>query len=263
MDRDEYDIILDNLIAVGAITSNSFNLELYTKYRQKNLYDSYYLHLAEFLVILLDSGIDIFAGHHSTVLNENTFRFSQTLEEITIPNTIKSFNNGCFEHCMRLKRIKLPLGLKSIPEKCFLNCIALSDITIPEGVESIESEAFEFCSFLHRIVCPSSLKHIENKAFYYSGIETIELNEGLETIGLNAFESSSIKEITLPTTLSEDTLKNIITGKDYPDIFECKYNNITIKVKTKEQYDFLLAIEANLMDTLDWAYTGRRDIILI
>ena len=251
INEDEYNIILENLVALGAITSYSFKLDIYTRYRCSNIHSSDYLHIADFLVVLLNANINIFAGYSSKFLNKHTFRCSDNLTEITIPDTITYLDEGCFEHCARLRKIKLPSGLKCIPEKCFYNCLNLSDIVIPEGVESIKSEAFGFCAALHHIICPSSLKHIEKDAFYYTNIETIELNEGLEDIELKAFESSAITEITLPTTLSDNTLAKIITGSEYFDIFQCNAQDITIKVKTIEQYCFLLNIKEELLNNFD------------
>ena len=58
---------------------------------------------------------------------------------------------------------------------------------------------------------PSTLKRIEREAFYQcDNLQTVEIPNGVEYIGINCFSSSRIEEIALPGTLreiNEDALK--------------------------------------------------------
>ena len=79
----------------------------------------------------------------------------------------------------------------------------LTSVVIPEGVEKIAQGAFSANS-LTTIKLPSTVKQIERLAFGANkNLSKIELNEGLEFIGQQAFmnDSSLAGEITIPSTV--------------------------------------------------------------
>ena len=79
----------------------------------------------------------------------------------------------------------------------------LTSVVIPEGVETIDQGAFSANS-LTTIKLPSTVKQIERLAFGMNkNLSKIELNEGLEYIGQQAFmnDSSLAGEITIPSTV--------------------------------------------------------------
>ena len=65
------------------------------------------------------------------------------------------------------------------------------------------------------MICPESLREIGDYAFKgCANLQKIYLNEGLESIGMDAFIDTGLKEIVLPSTLSDISLTP----------FECKMN---------------------------------------
>ena len=92
---------------------------------------------------------------------------------------------------------------------------AYGKIVIPDGVEKIEDNAFKDNTRITDVVCPKSLRVIGDRVF--SGcinLRTIQLNEGLVSIGTGAFFHTGLESVYLPSTLE---LLNF-----YP--FECKMN---------------------------------------
>ena len=85
------------------------------------------------------------------------------------------------------------------------------DINIPEkvsfnGVEytvvGIGEDAFANCQKLGNFSMPSSVRFIGFGAFAYSNISTVELHEGIDSIGAAAFrDCDNLKEIVLPKSL--------------------------------------------------------------
>lgn len=79
----------------------------------------------------------------------------------------------------------------------------LTSVVIPEGVEKIDQGAFS-ANLLTRIKLPSTVKRIERLAFgANNNLGKVELNEGLEYIGQQAFmkDSSLTGEVTIPSTV--------------------------------------------------------------
>ena len=88
----------------------------------------------------------------------------------------------------------------------------IKEVVVDEGITTIA--AYSFGPFdpygvestrypnLTKITLPETIKSIEDYAFYKTGLEHIELPEGLEIIGVSAFSGSSLSgDLTLPKTL--------------------------------------------------------------
>ena len=71
------------------------------------------------------------------------------LDEIILPDTLKSIGEYAFSYC-EFKNIILPDGLVSIGEYCFTSS-KLTDIIIPEGVKTIGKYAFLRCEQLESV----------------------------------------------------------------------------------------------------------------
>lgn len=87
------------------------------------------------------------------------------------------------------------------------------DIIIPDGVEKIAEKAFEDNTNITSVVFPTSLRVIENHAFWgCKNLHTVKLNEGIISIGVEAFIGTALENIEIPMTLEEMDLTP----------FECK-----------------------------------------
>ena len=76
----------------------------------------------------------------------------------------------------------LGLPVIEIQTDAFYENTALSYVTIPDTVFHIMDNAFYGCTSLQEIEIPGSVKRIESNAFSESGIRTLKLGEGLESI---------------------------------------------------------------------------------
>lgn len=142
--------------------------------------------------------------------------------------------------CEKLKRIVLPLQTTKIEADAFRNCSSLHTIEVPTLVESIETSAG--CTALTEInvqagnshysskdgvllsgdgknilwfpmgkegeyTLPSTVTTVGDYAFRNCRIETFHFADGLTSIGKYAFYNSSVKEVSL-----HSTVKQIPTG---------------------------------------------------
>ena len=138
--------------------------------------------------------------------------------------------------CEKLKRIVLPLQTTKIEADAFRNCFSLRTIEVPTLVESIETSAG--CTALAEInvqagnshycskdgvllsgdgksilwfpmgkegeyTLPSTVTTVGDYAFRNCRIETFHFADGLKSIGKYAFYNSSVKEVSLPSTVKQ------------------------------------------------------------
>lgn len=119
-----------------------------------------------------------------TTINERAFA-GTTIEEVTIPGTVKVMGSNLFQSC----------GL-------------LHSITLSEGLEKISDYAFASINtgrLMSNVYCPSTLKYIGNSAFADNPTLSVILNEGLLTIGNSAFANTpgagTAKDGEIPSTV--------------------------------------------------------------
>lgn len=138
--------------------------------------------------------------------------------------------------CEKLRRIVLPLQTTKIEADAFRNCSSLHTIEVPTLVESIETSAG--CTALSEINVQAGNSHYSSKdgvllsgdgksilwfpmgkggeytlpatvttvgdyAFRNCRIETFHFADGLTSIGKYAFYNSSVKEVSLPSTVKQ------------------------------------------------------------
>lgn len=153
-----------------------------------------------------------------------------SLEELTAPAEIY---NKCYISSEAFKTLKITAGetvegisgnkknletlvladtVKTIGKFAFRNLTKLSSVTFSASLETIGQYAFYGCESLTVFNAPSSLKTIEYGAFAKSGLETVTLNEGLESIlgednnldaYLGPFDYTKIKTLKVPSTVKK------------------------------------------------------------
>ena len=94
-------------------------------------------------------------------------------------------------------------------ENAFYKCRELQNVDFGSGLDTIKGFAFQECASLTHIKMPPQMKMIGRYAFCDSGVENVELNEGLLLIHEGAFSGCKIDELRLP-----DSLENIGTFND-------------------------------------------------
>jgi hypothetical protein len=123
---------------------------------------------------------------------------SYDLEEVILPNTLQVIGIDAFRLCKNLKSIFIPKSVKEIKKGAFYRS-GVSSMTFEQGsaLESIGEEALA-CS-LTTIQLPEGLKTIGARAFMSTQSLTgcIDIPSTVESIGLNAFYNTNITSIDL------------------------------------------------------------------
>ena len=124
--------------------------------------------------VVIPSKID---GRNVTEIGDMSFMHLDIVS-VKIPNTVTVVSAGAFSACKDLSNVVLPSALKKIGHRAFLKCTALKQINIPRSVNEWGSEVFGL-----------------------SGLETVEFENGLKTIGEGAFTYTNLKSIVLPSSV--------------------------------------------------------------
>lgn len=176
-------------------------------------------------------------GYTVDAIGQNAFAYCRNLTEVIIPSTVKVIESGAFTGCRSLSNVVLPNNLTSLGRGAFSFCESLSSITIPSSVVSIGENPFNDCDLLESIevdknnlcydsrescnaiidtranalivgckktLIPSSVKSIEKEAFYWQSIESVEIPDGVISIGASAFYAcDKLEDVSLGSSLNK------------------------------------------------------------
>lgn len=96
----------------------------------------------------------------------NSFKQTDTLKEIILPDSLTIIPNSCFSMCYVLKIIKLPDSLIEISELAFNECYELEEIEIPKSVKYIGAKAFYKCTKLRKVIFLGKMPKVHSSAFW-------------------------------------------------------------------------------------------------
>ena len=160
--------------------------------------------------------------------------WEESLQEISIPNSVTSIGDHAFGGCSSLREISIPNSVTHISGNPFAgcNCIVKSfskhfifennvlynadkttliafiskqeTFSIPNSVTNIGNSAFSLCSSLHEITIPNTVTNIGNSAFSRcSSLQEIAIPNSVTSIGDHAFkECRSLQKITCTNSVT-------------------------------------------------------------
>jgi hypothetical protein len=120
----------------------------------------------------------------------------QYIDVVNIPETITvnghtyevvGISYAAFEGYGRIKSISIPQTVKYFEDFAFKDCGSLAEINIPNTITKIGWRMFEGCTSLKHIDIPSSVIQIGGSAFEGCGLESITIPETVKKIGPEAF----------------------------------------------------------------------------
>ncbi|MBR4208184.1 MAG: leucine-rich repeat domain-containing protein [Lachnospiraceae bacterium] len=150
------------------------------------------------------TGVEVFGANcfeNCTMLNGNNGKLPVTDKVILI-------GNSAFKGCKSFANMDLgnATSLVTIGNNAFENCTGLKTFVFPKNgnLQTIGNSAFQGCTSLNsQLTLPNTVSNIGNSSFKdCKALEGINLGTGLEHIGGNAFDSSGIKTIAFPPSIT-------------------------------------------------------------
>ena len=139
-----------------------------------------------------------------------------SLTSLALPNSLEKFGGNAFKGCTGLTgELVIPDSVREIKNWAFMNCTSISSVSIGKNVESISASAFENCTSLEHITFRGKTKTIDSRAFRETGLKSLNLPDGLETIGANAFYGIATLSgmLVIPDSVTEIESEAFWTGR--------------------------------------------------
>lgn len=166
-----------------------------------------------------------------TSLGNNCFQYCDNLISVKLPDNITSLGDYVFMSCSKLSSIKLPDTLTSLGEFCFGHCDDLITLILPNSITTLGLGCFTDCKNIKAITLPTNITSLPTHCFSdCKKLSEITLHEGIMSLGLSCFEGcSSLTSIKLPKSINKigDEYKNGCF-KDCSNLSEvtCQWDNL-------------------------------------
>ena len=162
--------------------------------------------------------------------------------KMIIPNNVTEIGCGAFRET-KITEVILPDSLKLIENNAFYKCENLEHIEFGNGIKEIEGySAFAECKNLKHLTLPKQMRRIRNGVFSYSGLESVQLNDGLEYLSSHVFyHCENLKTITIPSSLQVLGTANLTYVQDIhisekikpPVLFQVFYSAVNLDMHAK------------------------------
>ena len=185
-----------------------------------------------------------------TTIEEGAFSGCANITEYTIPNSVTNIGSYAFEDNSSLERITLPENITTISAHTFSGCSNLNAVTIPSGVTSIEEGAFSGCSSIQEMTLPDGLTTISEYAFEScTSLTNVEIPLTVNTIGQNAFENCSELETAIIPNKVSTIGTDAFVGCDNLTIY-CGSNSQAEVYATENEINYIVDDDAPVINNV-------------
>lgn len=147
-------------------------------------------------------------------------------KDVVIPEGVEEIHENAFYSC-NIESVIMPDSLKVIGTFAFQECKMLNTVKFGSGLTRICERAFSACKNLKKVVLPDRLERMDSSAFSNSGLESITLGSGLNSLSDCVFAYTPMQEIHIPDTVTH--IANFVFGDDIKSIIADNYiQNIEI-----------------------------------
>ena len=136
----------------------------------------------------------------ATAIGSYAFGGCSSVEEVSLPDSVKSIGYGAFDGCTKLTSLRLPAGLTQLGCDAFRNCISLRSVAIPAGVRTLPAGTFAGCTGLQTVTLPDGLEQIETDAFANcTSLTLLDIPESVKLLQSNALGGcTGLETLTIP-----------------------------------------------------------------
>lgn len=133
----------------------------------------------------------------------DAFRDNTSITSIDLSKAtnLKTIGNLAFAYT-NIKELTIPGNVETVGQWIVEGCSSLASLTIEEGVKTLSESSF-YGAAVKTIKIPSTITEIPAYCFDASDIESIELHNGITSIGDAAFRNcSNLKALTIPGSVT-------------------------------------------------------------
>jgi len=149
---------------------------------------------------------------HLKEIFANGFKNCSSLAEIELPESVQRIGRSAFQGCNKLKTVHIPANVQNISDAAFADCLRLTRFSVDSANKNfignenylVDTKNRKFLQGITgEIPADYTLSSLGQNCFSNTGIEAVNVPEGITTIGSNAFSRCSyLCEVTLPSTLT-------------------------------------------------------------
>jgi uncharacterized repeat protein (TIGR02543 family) len=146
--------------------------------------------------VIADEGVTSignYAFQDYDLYQEGTYKDSIT--KVILPSTLKRIGNSSFQWCNSITKIKIPNSVTTIGKCAFRNCTALFEVVLSNSLSVIPQQAFQNCRQLESIRFPENIRVIGRYAFDSTGLKTITIPKTITELCQNSFSHSSLEGV--------------------------------------------------------------------
>ena len=189
-----------------------------------------------------------YKGKAVTKIKDNAFENCNTLQSITIPDSITVIGEFAFAHCRALKSITVPEGVSEIQQKTFYECSGLTEVNLPESVTKFGAAAFAGCASLTDIAIPSGVTELDGSMFGSCGFTHFTVPDHIKTIGTYVFTGcTNLTSVTMFDSVTKIG-KEAFTETPLKDIYYSGTDSDWAKISIQEPNDELNAAARHYQD---------------
>lgn len=180
------------------------------------------------IISYVENGLDAVraAGHvivseKMTNVRKGLFEGNNNITSVTVTGSTKVIGDNAFKGCKNLRTVELADSVEEIGSGSFSDCPCLTSIILPDSIKVCKKNAFKNSALKEPVLnksgtvlyfypdtdsdeeasVPKTVKTITPFAFNQNSMNSVYLQEGLESIHENAFyECHNLKDITIPAS---------------------------------------------------------------
>lgn len=185
--------------------------------------------------VVIDEGITEIEGLYFFVF--------RNVEELTLPDSLKTIGNNAFCNNVSLKKVTFGKNIEKIGKDTFDNCRQLKTVILPDSVKKIGESAFSRCTRLEKLVIPASLKSWRKDITEQCpSLKTI-VNRSKKTIQIDNCDGKRIWKVAGKKTTSIPKGKTAKSrGKQIPITYKLLGGKQTGNLPTSYEYGTIVRI---------------------
>ncbi len=158
--------------------------------------DQYFFNIVDGVLVSYNGKSDeVVIPDDVTAIGDNAFAYNEKIKTVVLSENITSIGVSAFKGCTSLESVKFNDNLTTIKDYAFCESGLSGDLVIPQSVKEIGDGAFAYCGNLDaKVVIEGNADGttIGEIAFLSCvNIESLELQDGVTTIKLDAFRECS------------------------------------------------------------------------